>query len=272
MFYGKHVVITGGSSGLGLAVAKMMIRQGARLSIIARNVEKLESAKKEILIKHIDGIVNIYSADVSRIDILHDVFRKMSETSGAPDVLFNSAGILREGYFETIPDGTFREVMETNFFGILNSIRAALPYIKKQKGRIINISSVAGMLGVFGYTPYCSSKFAINGLTEALRFELKPVGVRIHLVCPPEFDSPMVDALNKTRTPENKAHVQTIPPYDIDTIVRDIFRGLKKDRYLIIPGLQTRLTVWGNRHFPSISRFVSDRIISSMYIGPKIDR
>ncbi|MBN2160539.1 MAG: SDR family oxidoreductase [Spirochaetes bacterium] len=272
MFNGKHVVITGGSSGLGLAVAKVMIRQGARLSIIARDMKKLELARKEILNENHTGIVNIYSADVSKMDILAGVFKKASETSGAPDVLFNSAGILREGYFETIPDGTFREVMETNFFGILNSIMVALPYIKKQKGRIINISSVAGMLGVFGYSPYCSSKFAINGLTETLRFELKPAGVRVHLVCPPEFDSPMVDELNKTRTPENRAHVQTIPPYDMDTIVRDIFRGLMKDRYLIIPGLQTRITVWANRHFPSISRFVSDRIISSTYIGPKTER
>jgi 3-dehydrosphinganine reductase len=269
MFNGKHVVITGGSSGLGLAVAKVMIKQGARLSLVARDMTKLESARKMILEEQQGGIVNIYSADVSRMDILPGVFRKAAESSGAPDVLFNSAGIMREGYFETIPYANFRETMEINFFGVLNSIRAALPYIKKQKGRIINISSVAGMLGVFGYTPYCSSKFAINGLTEALRFELKPAGVRVHLVCPPEFDSPMVDELNKNRTSENRAHVQTIPPYDIDTIVRDIFRGLKKERYLIIPGMRTRMTVWGNRHFPLISRFVSDRIIRSLYTGPE---
>jgi 3-dehydrosphinganine reductase len=269
MFNGKHVIITGGSSGLGLAAAKVMIKQGARLSVIARDMKKLESARKEILEVNSKGVVNVYSADVSRADILPGVFKKAGESSGAPDVLFNSVGILREGYFETISDANFRETMEINFFGVLNSIRAALPYIKTQKGRIINISSVAGMFGVFGYTPYCSSKFAINGLTETLRFELKPAGIRVHLVCPPEFDSPMVDKLNKNRTSENRAHVQTIPPYDIDTIVRDIFRGLKKDRYLIIPGMRTRWAVWGNRHFPMISRFVSDRIISSIYTGPR---
>jgi 3-dehydrosphinganine reductase len=272
MFRNKHVVITGGSSGLGLAVAKVMSGQGARLSLIARDMKKLVSAREEILEANADGIVNIFSADVSKMDVLPGVFMKAAESSGAPDVLFNSAGVLREGYFETIPDETFRETMEINFFGVLNSIRAALPYMKKRGGRIINISSVAGMLGVFGYTPYCSSKFAINGLTEALRFELKPAGIRMHLVCPPEFDSPMVDELNKNRTPENRAHVQIIPPYDIDTIVRDIFRGLKKDRYLIIPGMRTRMTVWGNRHFPVISRFVSDRIIRSSYIGPSSNK
>ncbi len=75
----------------------------------------------------------------------------------------------------------------------------------------------------------------------------------------------MVDELDKTRTPENRAHAKTIPPYDMDTIVRDIFRGLKKERFIIIPGFRTRLTVWGNRHFPSISRFISDMIIRSSY-------
>lgn len=263
MFAGKHVVITGGSSGLGLAVAKEMSKQGAVISLIARDMAKLESAEKQVIAAGDNAKVRTYSADVSNPDLLGKVFEAIENEMGPPDILINSAGILREGYFAKIPDRGFREVMETNFFGILNSIRAALPSLKKQKGRIVNISSVAGIIGVFGYTPYCSSKFAINGLTEALRFELKPEGVTVHLVCPPEFDSPMVDELNMKRTPENRAHVQIIPPYGIDTIVKDILRGLRKNQYLIVPGMRTRLALLGNRYFPAISRIISDRIIRS---------
>ena len=167
MFKGKNIVITGGSSGLGLAIARKLAVRGAIVTLIARNKEKLEMAKTELM--RVGGPVYIFSSDVSRIESITETFKKIEAEVGPPDILINSAGILREGYFDKLPLETFREVMETNYFGVLNSIKAALPFIIKRKGRIVNISSVAGLMGVFGYTTYCSSKFAIVGLTESLR-------------------------------------------------------------------------------------------------------
>ncbi|PKN52114.1 MAG: short-chain dehydrogenase [Deltaproteobacteria bacterium HGW-Deltaproteobacteria-13] len=264
MFEGKNVVITGGSSGLGLAMGKELSARGAIVTLIARNREKLEMARTAI--KNAGRPVHVFSSDVSRIESITETFKNIEDAVGSPDILINSAGILREGYFDELSVETFREVIETNYFGVLNSIKAALPSIIKQKGRIVNISSVAGLMGVFGYTTYCSSKFALVGLTESLRYEMNPLGVSVHLVCPSEFASPMTEHLNDTRTPENKAHTLTIPEYDIDTMVRDTIKGIKKGKFLIVPGKFCRLTVWGARHFPAITRFVSDLRISREFV------
>ena len=264
MFDGKNVVITGGSSGLGLAVAKALAARGAIITLIARNKEKLETAKTEIM--KISGSVHIFSSDVSNIKSITETFKKIVSEVGPPDILINSAGILREGYFDKLSVETFREVIETNYFGVLNSIKAALPFIIKRKGRIVNIASVAGLMGVFGYTTYCSSKFALVGLSESLRYEMKPLGVKVHLVCPSEFISPMTLDLNDTRTPENKAHTLTIPEYDIDTMVKDTIKGIEKGKFLIVPGLLCRLTVLGARNFPAITRLVSDFRIRKVFV------
>lgn len=269
MFEGKYVVITGGSSGLGLALAKKLAAKGAIITIVARSKEKLQTAKAEIA--RAGGRVHVFSSDVSKIESITEAFQKINNEVGPPDILINSAGILREGYFDKLPVETFREVIETNYFGVLYSIKAALPYIIKQRGRIVNISSVAGLLGVFGYTTYCSSKFALVGLSESLRYEMKPLGVGVHLVCPSEFVSPMTLDLNDTRSPENKVHTLTIPEYDVDTIVKDTIRGIEKGKFLIIPGLLCRLTVLGARHFPAITRFVSDFRIRNVFVDRKLN-
>lgn len=264
MFKGKMAVITGGSSGLGLALAMQLAKRGAKIILIARNREKLEVARNQI--KTSGGSANIYSSDVSSIESITDTFKKIVLDVGEPDILINSAGVLREGYFDQLSVETFREVIETNYFGVLNSIKAALPSIIRSKGRIVNIASVAGLMGVFGYTAYCSSKFALAGLSESLRYEMNPLGVKVHLVCPSEFVSAMTLNLNDTRTPENKAHTLTIPEYDIDTMVRDTIRGMEKNKFLIVPGLLCRLTVRGARSFPAISRGISDYRIRRVFV------
>lgn len=265
MFKGKHIVITGGSSGLGLALAKELATRGANVTLIARNQEKLETAKSEIITA--GGKVHVFSCDVSQMESITETFKKIAAEIGPPDILINSAGILREGYFDELPVDTFREIIEINYFGVLNSIKAALPFIVKQRGRIVNIASVAGLMGVFGYTPYCSSKFALVGLTESLRYEMKPLGVKVHLVCPSEFASPMTEHLNDTRTPENKAHTLTIPEYDLSTMVRDTIKGIEKEKFMIVPGTLCRLTILGARHFPVITRLVSDFRIKKSFVN-----
>ena len=147
MFKGKNVVVTGGSSGLGLAMAKELTTRGAIVTLVARNKERLEAAKAAII--KTGGKAHVFSADVSSIDSITETFKKIASEIGPPDILINSAGILREGYFDKIPVETFREVIETNYFGVLNSIKAALPFIIKRKGRIVNIAFCCGANGSF---------------------------------------------------------------------------------------------------------------------------
>lgn len=268
MFKGKNIVVTGGSSGLGLALAKRFAAEGAVVVLIARDREKLEVAQKGII--RAGGKAHFFPADVTNMESMTHTFNAIAAEIGSPDMLVNSAGVLKEGYFDRLSLKTFREVIETNYFGVLHAIKAALPFLIQRKGRIVNISSVAGLMGVFGYTAYCSSKFALTGLTESLRYEMKPLGVKVHLVCPSEFISAMTINLNETRTPENKAHTLTIPQYDVDTMVRDTMDGIKKGRFLIVPGLLCRLTVWSALHFPAITRMVSDFRIGRVFVDRRL--
>jgi 3-dehydrosphinganine reductase len=260
MFSKSVIIITGGSSGLGKALAQRLIREGASLALIARNEKKLRQVKEELSILYAGGQkIEIFSCDVSDYNSVEQTFGKIFETLGAPDILINNAGILKEGRFEELPLSTFRETMEIDFFGVLHCTRAVLPlFVKKGSGRIVNIASLGGRMASYGYAAYCSSKFALVGLTDTLRAEMKPRNVKVHLVCPGEFDSPMVEELNTYRTAENRMVTQTVPVLPLDVVADEIIRGIRKGRYLIIPGFMSRLLEWGNRLAPGISRFIVD--------------
>jgi 3-dehydrosphinganine reductase len=268
MFKNQRIVITGGSSGLGLALAHALARDSARLTLVARDRNKLDAAASAVQRAVPGTSIQVESINVADEAQVATAMERIAQSGGGIDVLINSAGILREGYFETLPMSAFREVMETNFFGLLNATRAALPYLRTSHGRLVNIASVAGLAGVFGYTSYCSSKHALVGLTESLRFELLPQGIRVHLVCPAEFDSPMVDELDTYRTPENRAQVQTIPKSSVDTIVKDTLAGIRAERFLIVPGATARVAAFGLRHFPGFFRANGDRTVRKVYRGP----
>jgi len=270
MFNGKVIIITGGSSGIGKELAERLVGRGARLALIARDEEKLESVREHLnKTASADRKVETFSCDVTDADACFRTINAIAESLGPPDILINSAGILRESYFEVQSIDTFREIMDINFFGTLHCIKAALPFFKKKgEGRIVNICSMAGLMGVFGYAAYCSSKHAINGLTGSLRSELLPQNIKIHIVFPPEFDSPMVDELNTYRTPENREMVQTIPVLRIDVVADAIIKGIEKDRYEIIPGAVTRTVERVNRWFPSLGRAIADYRLRKCYKGP----
>ncbi|MGB2079570.1 MAG: SDR family NAD(P)-dependent oxidoreductase [Vibrio sp.] len=270
MFKAKTTLITGGSSGLGLALAKSLAKRQADLILVARDKTKLEAAKAEILTETPNAQVAIYSLDVTKADQIEAQLADiLSSHQSQLDILINCAGILREGYFETLASKDFEDVMQVNYFGLLNITRAALPYLKQSKGRLVNIGSIAGLTGVFGYTPYCSAKHALIGLTDSLRYELKPQGIKVHMVCPGEFDSPMVDAFDASRTPENRAHTLSIPKSSVEFIVSETIKGLEKDKYQIIPGKTARFFARLMRWFPSLSRSITDKTIAKVYVGPK---
>jgi 3-dehydrosphinganine reductase len=270
LFKDKVIIITGGSSGLGKALAKRLVAQGAHVGLVARDKRKLEDVKDELIAaKGAGQKIESFSCDVSSQEATENAFHDIARTLGEPDVLINSAGILKEGYFEKLPLSTFRDVMDINFFGIIHCIQAVLPYFKKKgSGRIVNIASLGGKIGAFGYGAYCSSKFALVGLTDILRAELKPQNILLHLVCPGEFQSPMVDDLNTYRTAENKAVAQTVPVLSLDRVADDVMAGLLKNSYLIIPGKLARVIEAANRWFPTLTRWVTDMKISRIYKGP----
>ena len=266
----RKIVITGGSSGLGLALARACILQGHAVALVARDPVKLESAAQALRQLRANARVVVSATDVQNPDALQQAFQYIATELGGIDTLINSAGILREGYFETLPLQAHREVMDINYFGTLNTIHAALPYLKKTfKPSIINIASIAGLTGVFGYSAYCASKHALVGLSEVLRYELAPQGITVQLICPPEFDSPMVDALDLSRTPENREHTLTIPKVTVEVIVADVMRAMNGRNFFTVPGRLARLSALGLRHFPVVSRLIGDARVRKAYVGPQ---
>jgi Short-chain dehydrogenases of various substrate specificities len=184
------VVVTGASSGIGKATALELGRRGASVVLIARRKKCLDDLALKI--KKIGGNGLSIQADVTDAATLHTIAEGIYQRFGRIDAWINNAAVLAAGKFEEIPPKVFHRVFEVNFFGYVNGVRAVLPYLKKQgAGTIINVSSVVGVIGQPYTLPYTSSKFAINGFSEALRGELRNTNIKLCTVLPSSIDTPI---------------------------------------------------------------------------------
>jgi len=258
--YKKNVFITGGSSGIGLSAATQLAALGANIFIFSRNQERLESAVKEIKKSRKDNDTHIdyMPLDVSDDDMTKEVMEKAVAEMGAPDILINSAGRSSPNYFENITYEQFDETMKVNLFGTRNTIAALLPYMKEKGGHIINVSSVGGFVGVFGFTDYSASKFGLIGFSESLRSECKKFGILVSVLCPPDTDTPMLEAENSTKPEETKAISETGGLLTADYVAKAMIKGIGKKRFMIIPGFMGKLTYMAKRFLPGIVEAVMD--------------
>lgn len=225
----KHAIITGGSSGIGKAVAKLLASSGANISIIARDATKLKIATQEIAGSALTSEQKIlhFVADVAQLSEITSVIQKAIAEQGTPDLLITSAGIAIPGYFQDIPVENFEQTMRVNYFGSLYAVKAVLPAMETaQKGHIVLISSGAGLVGLYGYTAYSPSKFALRGLAESLRGELKPCGIKVSIVYPPDTDTPQLAAENKTKPPETKAITATADTWSAEGVRKKLLKVL----------------------------------------------
>lgn len=243
-FNRQHVIITGGSSGIGKATAQRLAQAGAHISIIARTPETLEVAKADIEAVKINAEQQVLAipADVANQQQIEQAIHSAIDQIGPPDLLITSAGIARPGYFQEIPLDVFEQTMAVNYFGTLYSIRAVLPTMEQRKrGHIVIISSGAALMGLYGYTPYSPSKFALRGLAESLRGELKVKGIRTSIVYPPDTETPQLVAENKTKPLETKLITGTAKTWSADGVAKEIVKGVEKGIFAITPGLEMTL-------------------------------
>ncbi|MEM1169786.1 MAG: SDR family oxidoreductase [Cyanobacteria bacterium P01_H01_bin.35] len=240
----QHAIITGGSSGIGKEIAKLLASQGSNISIIARNSKKLEAAKVEITTNVVNSkqkILTISTDVANRLEVENGIHQAIKEI-GVPDLLITAAGISYPGYFRELPIEIFEQTMAINYFGSLYCVRAVLPIMEQQKkGQIVMISSGAGLIGIYGYTPYCPSKFAIRGLAESLRGELKLSGISVSVVYPPDTDTPQLEEENKTKPLETKNITATSGLWNATDMAVEILRGVRKKSFVIAPGLEMTL-------------------------------
>jgi dehydrogenase/reductase SDR family member 7B len=185
----KRVLITGASSGIGRAVAERLASMGAHIALAARNLQTLEEARAEVVRHGVQALV--LQTDVTEAEQCRIAVENTVRELGGLDILICSAGLSLRAYFEGTSLETLEQVMRVNFFGTLYATHFALPHVKQAKGSLVAISSLTGKRGVPSYALYGASKFAIQGLYEALRLELQPDGVHVGIVSPAFVDTPL---------------------------------------------------------------------------------
>ena len=250
-----HVIITGGSEGIGLATAQAAARKGAKVSLIARRVEVLEQAAATIT-----GSCEVAAADVTDATALATAIDGLVERQGPCDVLVCCAGYALPGYFDELPLDEFERHMRVNYLGAVHAIRAVVPAMRaRRRGHLIVTSSTAGIIGVFGYGAYSPTKFAVRGLAEVLRAELVADRVRVGIIYPPDTQTPGFDRENLTKPPETAALSETITPITAEKMADRIISGIERDRFQIFADPTTALLARTSGLIAPILRRMFDR-------------
>jgi 3-dehydrosphinganine reductase len=264
-FTKKLVLITGGSSGIGLAIACQMAALGADIWILARDCSRLDEAEAKIKAarRSPEQRIGNLTADVTNEKQVNDVVKLWMSEVGTPDIVINSAGIVEPGYFEDQSVKIFHDMMDVDFFGVLHVIRAVTPaMVSRQSGHIVNISSGAGFVGWYGYSAYGSAKFAVRGLSEYLRTEMKPLGIKVSVVFPFDTETPQLVYDDLHKPPETKALSELIgSPVKADAVARSIVKGIARGSFYIIPGLDIKVLYFIYSAFPGIALTILDYLV-----------
>ena len=259
----KIAFIPGGSSGIGLAIAQQLFSAGVNVMIFSRDEQRLTSALAEIekFRRYDTTRLDYQQLDVAEIEKVRSVIPEAMETLGVPDILINCAGRSYPRYFQEISYEQFDETMKINLYGIWNVVSVLFPKMKEKGGHIINVSSVAGIIGVFGFTDYSASKFAIIGFSEALRSESKQYGIKVSVLCPADTETPAFEVENRTKPPETAAVSGAGDLFQPEQIARAVMQSLGKNTFLIIPGFMPKVTYYLKRFVPGIVEWVTDSIV-----------
>ncbi len=250
-FRNKVVLITGGSSGIGLALAHAFGQDGAKIMISGRNELNLQAAIVELQTAGImaSGLV----ADVTKQEDCQDLVSKTVSLFGQLDVLINNAGISMRAMFEDLDLVVLEQLMATNFWGSVYCTKAALPHILANRGNIVSISSIAGLRGLPGRTGYSASKAALQGFMEALRVELLKTGVHVLMVYPGYTASNIrKSALNKVGATQAENPLDESKLMPAEVVAKAVLNATAVRKRDLVLTTQGKMTAFLNKFIPGI--------------------
>lgn len=275
-FHNRVVLITGGSRGLGLVLARRLVAEGARLMLVARDACELGRASREL--RQRGGIVETFAADATDPTTAAEAVATTVGTLGRLDMLINNAGTIVVGPLENMTEEDYAAAMDIHFWAPLRFMNAALPDLKKTRGRIVNISSIGGKIAVPHLAPYTASKFALAGLSDAYRAELAKTGVKVTSVYPGLMRTGShIQALFKGQREKEFAWfaLGSATPFtsvSAERAARKIIRAARYGDPELIITLQARMAILANAVFPGSAAEISKLVNATLpAVGPAGD-
>ena len=245
----KRVIITGASSGIGWHLALQLAKHGCRMVVCARRKDRLDELA--MMVESAGGKCIVVPGDVCDPATRRNLLAHANENFGGVDVLINNAGIGAMGRFDEASPGRLRKIFEVNFFAMAELIRESLPTLKAGTDPVIvNMNSVLGHRATPLKSEYCASKFAVHGLSDAIRAELAVDGIDLLLVSPSTTDSEFFDSAIEDETGKDWKKSGAMPP---EVVAAKTIRAMQKRRHEIILTFGGRIIVWLDRIIPGIA-------------------
>lgn len=262
----QTVIISGGSSGIGLDLAKHYAQAGYHVGILARSQPRIDDALSSIksLIKNNAQKIMGYSVDVANAQQLSATVAVIKQELACPDILILSAGIVQSIEFMQQSDEDFANIIHTNVMGSRAVANAFLPdMVAKKSGQICFVSSLGGLIATYGYSAYCASKFAVIGMAGALRQELHKHKVGVSVLCPPEVDTPMVAAESAHILKETRFVKDIGGTLNVKTVTRATVKGIAKNQFIIVPGIMAKISYAQARFMPRVFGYFMQLLVNA---------
>ncbi|MEN6430203.1 MAG: SDR family oxidoreductase [Coriobacteriales bacterium] len=241
---GAIALVSGGSSGIGRATAELLARKGAHVVILARDAGRLAQAREAVEAARRDDRQKVlaFTCDVSKWEDVEATVGEVQEVLGPVDVVMACAGYCLPMRFVEMPIEQFEAHLATDLLGVTYLARAVAPsMIERGRGHIAMVSSMGGFIGVYGYSAYSPAKFGVMGLAEVLRCELKPYGVGVTVLCPPNVDTPGYAREVRIEPPETAKINGSVTAASPKDMARVFVSAVEKGKYLVIPGFTNKV-------------------------------